>query len=73
MNTTWRCYVMAYTIVSDTSANLPEEIIEKNNITMVSLSYFINDVEYKCYEKGKKTDLKACSPSLFNSMVVHII
>lgn len=50
---------MAYAIVSDTSANLPEEIIEKNNITMVSLSYFINDVEYKCYEKGKKTDLKA--------------
>lgn len=49
---------MAYTIVADTSANLPEEIIEKYDITMVALSYYINDVEYKCYEKGKKADLK---------------
>lgn len=49
---------MAYTIVSDTSANLPEEIIEKNNITMVTLSYFVNGIEHKCYEKDKKTDLK---------------
>lgn len=50
---------MAYTIVADTSANLPEELIEKNDITMVSLSYYINGIEYKCYEKGKKTDMKA--------------
>lgn len=50
---------MAYTIVADTSVNLPEEIIEKNDITMVSLSYYINGTEYKCYEKGKKADMKA--------------
>jgi len=49
---------MSYVIVTDTSANLPEEIIEKYEIEIASLSYFINGVEYKGYEKGKKTDLK---------------
>ncbi len=49
---------MSFVIVTDTSANLPEEIIEKYGIEIASLSYFINDVEYKGYEKGKKTDLK---------------
>ncbi len=50
---------MSYVIMTDTSANLPEEIIEKHNIELIIMTYFIDGVEYKGYEKGKKTDLKA--------------
>ena len=49
---------MEYIIVTDSTANLPEEIIDKYEIEIVSLSYFVNDVEHMAYEKGKKTNLK---------------
>ncbi len=49
---------MEYIIVTDSTANLPEEIIEKYGIEIVSLSYFVNEVEDKAYEKGKKANLK---------------
>ncbi len=49
---------MDYVIVTDSAANLPEELIEKCGIEVVSLSYFVNDDEYKAYEKGKKANLK---------------
>lgn len=48
---------MAFELITDTSANLPEEIIEAFGIKIVSLSFYVNSVEYKSYEKGKKTDL----------------
>lgn len=48
---------MAFELITDTSANLPEEIIEELGIKIVSLSFYVNSVEYKSYEKGKKTDL----------------
>ncbi len=50
---------MSYVIMTDTSANLPEEIIEKYDVELIVMTYFIDNVEYKGYEKGKKTDLKA--------------
>ena len=50
---------MSYVIMTDTSANLPEEIIEKYGIELIVMTYFVDGVEYKGYEKGKKTDLKA--------------
>lgn len=48
---------MAFELITDTSANLPEEIIEAFGIKIVSLSFYVNSVEYKSYEEGKKTDL----------------
>lgn len=50
---------MNFEIITDTGANLPEEIIEKNGIHMLSLSFFVDGEEYYSYEKGKKTDLSA--------------
>jgi len=48
---------MNFEIVTDSSANLPLDIIESQNIHILSLSYYLNEVEYKSYEKGKKNDL----------------
>lgn len=48
---------MNFEIVTDTCANLPEDIIEENNIHMLSLSFFVDGKEYFSYEKGKQTDL----------------
>lgn len=49
---------MSYQIVTDSSANLPEEIIEKFALEVLSLTFKVGDNEYKSYEKGKKTDLR---------------
>lgn len=49
--------IQNYDIITDTGANLPDDLIEKFKIKIVSLSFFINSVEYLSYEEGKKTDL----------------
>lgn len=48
---------MQFEIVTDSSANLPEDMIEKYHLTILSLSFFVDKVEYYGYEKGKLTDL----------------
>lgn len=47
---------MNYEIVTDSSANLTDEQIEKFNLSIVSLSYFADGNEHKAYVKGVKTD-----------------
>ena len=49
---------MSYVIVTDSGANLPEEIYEQYNICVAPMSFHIDGKEYKSYEKGVKTDLK---------------
>ncbi len=49
---------MSYVIVTDSAANLPEELYEQFGITVLSLSFHVDGKEYKSYEKGKITDLK---------------
>lgn len=48
---------MGYTIVTDSSANLNNEIIDKYNIQILSLMYRVGDKEYNSYIKGEKNDL----------------
>lgn len=48
---------MKFEIVTDSCANLPEDIIEENNVHVLSLSFFVDGNAYFSYEKGKKTDL----------------
>lgn len=48
---------MNFEIITDTCANLPESIIEENNVHVLSLSFFVDGKEYFSYEKGKETDL----------------
>ncbi len=49
---------MSYTIVTDSCANLTEELIEQCNIAVIPLFFNIKGKEYQSYEKGQKTDLK---------------
>jgi DegV family protein with EDD domain len=48
---------MGFTIVTDSSANLNNEIIDQYDIQILSLMYRIGDKEYNSYIKGEKNDL----------------
>ncbi len=45
-----------FEIVTDSCSDLPEKIIKQFNIHVVSLSFFVDDTEYLCYEKGRDVD-----------------
>lgn len=49
---------MSYVIITDSCANLTDEMIEQFNIGVLPLSFHVNGEEYKSYEQGKKSDLK---------------
>lgn len=46
-----------FEIMTDSTANLPEELIEKYHLHVLSLSFLIEGKEYKGYEEGKIIDL----------------
>ncbi len=48
-----------YVIVTDSTANLTVEMIEKYGIEVLSLNYYVEGKEIKGYEKGKSQDLAA--------------
>ena len=43
-----------FEIMTDSSANLPREIIEGQELSVLSLTYTIDGVEYRGYERGKE-------------------
>lgn len=47
---------MKFEIITDSSANLTDSIIDKYDLKIISLSYFIGEEEYLSYKKGVKTD-----------------
>lgn len=47
-----------FEIVTDSSANLPNELIEKYRINILSLKFYIAGQEYESYVKGEDNDLK---------------
>lgn len=47
----------SFEIITDSAANLPEDIIKKYHIHVLSLSYYVDGVEYKEYKDGQKKDL----------------
>ncbi len=49
---------MGFEIVTDSSSNLTDELIQQYRLHILSLMFRVNDKEYYSYEKGKKTDLK---------------
>lgn len=49
---------MSFEIVTDSSSNLTDELIEKYKLHILSLMFRVNGKEYYSYEKGKKTELK---------------
>ena len=48
----------AFEIVTDSSANLTDELIDKYGIHIIPLVYIVNGEEKLSYVKGEKTDLK---------------
>ena len=46
-----------YVIVTDSTANLPEDMIEKYGLEILSLNYYVDGEEYKGYIKVQKPDL----------------
>ena len=47
---------MKFEIITDSSANLTDSLIEKYDLKIISLSYFIGEEEYLLYKEGVKTD-----------------
>lgn len=47
---------MSFEIVTDSSANLPQALIEENGLHILSLSYFIEDEEFSSYVPGQEND-----------------
>ena len=49
---------MSYKIVTDSSANLPEDIIKKYDVDIISLAFYVEGQEYQSYIKDRTVDLK---------------
>ena len=49
---------MAYDIVTDSSANLTEEMYDEFGITVLPLRFMLDGEEYVSYKKGEQVDLK---------------
>lgn len=47
---------MSFKIITDSAANLTDELIEQYDLDIISLKYFIKDEAFKSYVKGQKTD-----------------
>ena len=47
---------MSYKIITDSAANLTDELIEKYDLDIISLQYFIREQGFKSFVKGEKTD-----------------
>lgn len=49
--------IRMYRILTDSTADLTEELLGKYQSDMLSLNYYVDDKMYKGYTKGQKTDL----------------
>jgi DegV family protein with EDD domain len=49
---------MAFAIVTDSSCNLPEGIIDAHELSILPLTFMVDDVQYTSYLKGQVTNLK---------------
>lgn len=50
---------MSFTIITDSSCNLPDAILQQYQIDILSLSYFAQEKQYLSYENDKNADLQA--------------
>ena len=50
---------MSFKIITDSSANLTNKLIENFDLEIISLKYYINGEEFESYIPGKEVDLKA--------------
>lgn len=57
---------MSFDIVTDSSANLTNELIDRYRLHIITLMFYVGDKEYKSYIKGEQVDL-----SQFYDMMRH--
>lgn len=50
---------MGFTILTDTSCNLPEELVSRYELSMVTLQYIVDGEPHASYTDGKQADFKA--------------
>ena len=50
---------MSFVIMTDTSCNLPQELVDEYGLAMVPLRYFLDGAEYTSYTDGKQADFQA--------------
>lgn len=50
---------MSFTILTDTSCNLPQELVDSFGLTMVPLRYFLDGEEHTSYTDGKQADIQS--------------
>ena len=63
---------MSYTIVTDSSCNLPESLIDELELEVLPLVFMTDGKEYQSYLKGQVTDLKErYSPLPFQTYRMH--
>jgi len=62
---------MNFEIITDTSANLPDEMIRELGIRIASLTFLVDGVEYKSYEAGQKSDLGKFYEMMRNGQVIQ--
>ncbi|WP_373484187.1 DegV family protein [Acetobacterium sp.] len=61
---------MSFEIVTDSSANLPDELINHYNLHILSLLYRIGEEEYVSYVKEQRTDLTEFYKRMRNKEVI---
>lgn len=61
---------MSFIIITDSSANLTDEIIDKYNLEIMPLSYLVDGKEHVSYVKGEKTDLQGFYKKMRDGAVV---
>ena len=49
---------MSFVLMTDSSANLTTDIIEKFGIEVIPMIFLVNDVEHRSYKKGENVDIK---------------
>lgn len=50
---------MSFTILTDTSCNLPDDLVHRFELEMVPLRYVVNGISHESYTDGKQADFKA--------------
>lgn len=53
---------MAFTIVTDSCCNLPEDVIDELHLCVLPLTFMVDDVQYQSYLKGEKLTLSSSTP-----------
>lgn len=49
---------MSFVLITDSSANLTTDLIEKFGVEVIPMIFLVNDIEYRSYKKGENVDIK---------------